>query len=207
MHDPRAKLLKTGVAWLALLVAGCGGKPVEEPAADLEAETAAPTAGASFLPELAPGAMGCGDTGRLDAELYGALSGDIRWEATTMSCEGMPRPDGAGARLRFAGTTEAGQQPLTFIIGIPGLRRATTASELPSNVTMIQDGKGRFFSTPDLDSCWTDITAQSALDDSGERFLIGGRLYCISPLTEVNGDSSVSIRELTFAGQLDWGAR
>lgn len=94
---------------------------------------------------------------------------------------------------------------IAIIIALPDLDPAQTAAELPSNVTVIEEGNGRFFSTPDLDNCWSDITDQRAIDDSGERFTITGTLYCISPLAEVNGASSVSIPELEFSGLIDWG--
>ena len=48
--------------------------------------------------------------------------------------------------------------------------------------------------------------ALDALDDSGDSFALGGLLYCVSPLPEVNGDSSVSIPELRFQGLLDWSS-
>ena len=121
-----------------------------------------------------------------------------------MSCQGMSRPEGAGARLRFAG--KAGEQalPIAFIIAIPELQRGSAAMELPSVVTIIEEGKGRFFSTPDLDSCWTDIDSQTVIDEATGRFSVDGQLYCISPIPEVNGSASVSIQELSFSGLLDW---
>ena len=148
----------------------------------------------------------CGDGGSLSATLYGALTGIVEWRAADMQCDGMPRPDGAGARLRFAGTVGEEAVPIAFIIALPGLERGAEATELASNVTVIEEGRSRFFSTPDLGSCWTDIEAQSALDDSDVRFVIDGVLYCISPLPEVNGEASLSIPELHFSGQLDWSA-
>jgi hypothetical protein len=32
-------------------------------------------------------------------------------------------------------------------------------------------------------------------------------MYCIAPLIEVNGDSSVTIDELSFSGLLDWDSK
>jgi len=177
-----------------LLGAACGNPP--DTAA---ANAASPPQG--FLP-AAEFATGCGDGGHLDVTLYGALAGPVRWNADAMSCEGMPRPDGAGARLRFAGQPDGGP-PLAFIIGIPDLARGATGSDLPSNVTIIEEGEGRFFSTTNLDTCWTDVDGQDAVDDAG-RFAVRGRLACISPLPEVNGESSVTLDELRFTGFVDW---
>jgi len=178
------------------VVAACGEKPA--------ADTASEPAQASFLPAPLPAAAGCGDRGRLQTSLFGALAGDLEWTADTMSCEGMPRPDGRGARLRFSGWTGDSEITIAIIIAVPDLERAKTATELPSNVTVIQEGSGRFFSTSDLHSCWTDINDQRAIDDNAERFSIDGRLYCISPLAEVNGEASVLISELAFSGLVDW---
>jgi len=144
--------------------------------------------------------------GQLQTELYGAVTAQIDWSVSDLECAGMPRPNGQGARLRFAGTVGVDERRIAIIIAIPDLRREKTGNELSSNVTLIEEGSGRFFSTLDLGNCLTDITALDELDDSGDRYTIGGMLYCVAPLAEVNGDSSVSIPELHFSGLIDWGA-
>ena len=146
----------------------------------------------------------CGEHGRLQTELFGALVGHLDWSAAELECSGMPRPDGAGARFRFSGQVVGADRRIAIIIALPGLERDAADAELGSKVTLIDEGSGRFFSTWDLDSCWTDITSLVRTDDSGDRFNIGGTLYCVAPLAEVNGDASVSISELIFAGVLDW---
>jgi len=174
-------------AWLA----GCGDTP--EPAA---------------LPALLPPppeSAGCTERAYLRTEFFGEFSGPIDWTAGELDCEGMPRPNGQGARLRFAG--QSGDMPIAIIIAIPGLERGATARELGSNVTVIEEGSGRFFSTAGLDNCWTDILEQAATDAGASAFFIAGTLYCIAPLAEVNGSSSVTLRELQFGGYVDWGAR
>lgn len=184
-----------------LTLSGCGEKPPEEgpPAAP----EAAPEA--SFLPDASAGAEDCGADGRLEADLFGALEGRVHWTADDVRCEGMPRPDGAGARLRFAGPFGADEQPIAFIVAVPSLEPAETGTEMPSNVTLIAEGQGRFFSTPDLEDCWTDIVSQTPLEADGV-FRVEGRVYCIAPLPEVNGAGSVSIDEFSFSGLVDWAA-
>jgi len=174
-------------------VAACGGaqEPVPAP----------------FLPTPAAKAGGCGDSGYLRTTLYGSFEGEIDWSSDELDCEGMPRPEGAGARLRLAGTAANGMQSLAFIIAMPALQRGTTAAELASNVTVIEEGSGRFFSTSGLESCWTDVDVQANIEDASDRYSITGTLYCIAPLPEVNGDSSVLLRELQFNGLLDWSAQ
>ena len=177
----------SAAAALACLAA-CGDTP--EPAA---------------LPDLLPPssqASGCGEQGYLRTTLYGALSGTLDWSAGDLDCEGMPRPGHAGARLRFAGAAEG--QSLAIILALPGLEQGVTARELGSNVTVIEEGSGRFFSTSGLGSCWTDIVEQRQTDDDSDAYFIAGTLYCIAPLAEVNGDASITVRELHFGGMLDW---
>ena len=172
-------------AWLA----GCGDTP--EPAA---------------LPALLPPppvAGSCGARGFLRTNLYGELSGPVNWQGGKLDCAGMPRPEGKGARLRFAG--QFGDLTLAILVAMPGLQRGASARELDSNVTLIEEGGGRFFSTSGLGNCWTDVLEQEQLDE--DDYFVAGTLYCIAPLAEVNGDSSVTLRELEFGGYLDWSAK
>lgn len=147
----------------------------------------------------------CASDGYFAAELFGGLQGRIRWAAPDLVCEGMPRPNGDGARLRFAGVAGDSLQ-LAVIIALPDLQRGMTGRELRTTVTVIAEGDGRFFSTADADVCWTDITRLDALPTDDARFAIDGELYCVAPLTEVNGESEVVVRELEFRGLLDWNA-
>ena len=147
----------------------------------------------------------CGDRGYLSTELYGAIETTVDWAATDLHCEGMPRPANRGARLRFSGPISDGRN-IAFIIALPDLRLGETGKEYQSNVTLIEEGNGRFFSTANLGVCWTDIDELQSVDDTGDRFAVGGAVYCVAPLTEVSGDSDVSIRDLKFRGLLDWSA-
>ena len=107
-------------------------------------------------------------------------------------------------RGRFAASH--GDRPLAIIIAVPGLERGRLANELASNVTLIEEGSGRFFNTTSLENCWTDITWLEPLTDTKAGFAIGGNLYCVAPLAEVNGNTSVSVPELGFRGLIDWDA-
>lgn len=188
------------------MLVSCGSG--EDSADDPSDETAlADNPAASFLPDSESGEDRCEDGGALATTLYGALTGDIEWYLDEMQCQGMPRPDGAGARLRFSGKAGDDGRAIAIIIAIPDLQRGTDAAELASNVTLIDQSRSLFFSTPDLDSCWTDVEAQWPMEGSEARYRIDGVLYCIGPLAEINGDRSVSIPELSFSGQLDWGTK
>lgn len=160
---------------------------------------------AAVAPEEEPVLL-CGDEGRLWTELYGAIATAVDWNKNDLECAGMPRPDGRGARLRFAGRTADGDLQLVIIIAIPDLERDVQDGEFSANVTLIEEGNGRFFSTPDLNNCLVDINSATGLDDSGDRYSIAGDLFCVTPLPEINGDSSVSIPKMLFSGLLDWSA-
>jgi hypothetical protein len=142
----------------------------------------------------------------LRARFFGALSVDIAWTAKQVSCAGMPRPGGAGARLRFAGSTPEQGRPIAIIIAVPDLVKNQAGGELASNVTLIEEGGGRFFSTANLDICMTDIHSTQAVAGNADRSSITGTVYCLSPLAEVNGKSSVSVPQLSFTGLIDWSS-
>jgi hypothetical protein len=191
---PSRPFVSPGGLFLAVLalLAAC------EPAAEPEPNAAIPS-------EEEPVLL-CGNEGRLSAELYGAIAIEVDWNKNDLECAGMPRPEGRGARLRFAGKTADGDLQLAIIMAIPDLERDVQNGEFSVNVTLIEEGNGRFFSTPDLNNCLVDITSATGLDDSGDRYSIAGELLCVTPLPEINGDSSVSIPKMLFSGLLDWSA-
>lgn len=180
---------KNALLALALIAAAC--KPTVEPKPEPAASAVAPEGA-------------CGETGFLRGRIYGAVSASLDWTAEDLRCEGMPRPEGRGVRLRFAGSVDG--HPIAIIIAMPELTREASGGEFASNVTLIEEGNARFFNTTGLNACLTGIDAMTPLDDAGDRIAVGGSLYCLSPLAEVNGESSVSIPELEFQGLLDWDA-
>lgn len=148
----------------------------------------------------------CAPSGFLEARLYGEIATELDWSGVALECKGMPRPAGAGARLRFAGKDQDGERRLAFIVSIPDLERDSAGQELATTITLIEEGSGRFFSTAGTGNCVTEVSAMTELDGSGDRFAVSGALYCVSPLAEVNGASSVSIPELRFSGLIDWSS-
>ena len=145
----------------------------------------------------------CDADGRLTVELYGGIRETLSWQADDLNCDGMPRPNGEGARLRLSGPL--GDRTVAFILGIPDLKRGDTGSEFPTNVTLIEEGTGRFFSTQDTSGCWTDIDSHVPVgEEKPLDYRISGTLYCISPLAELNGNSSIGFTELQFVSRLRW---
>jgi len=151
-----------------------------------------------------PANFACGENGFLRTELLGAVNAELYWPRDALSCEGMPRPGGAGVRLRFAGTYD--EQPITLIIALPQLERGATAKELDTRITLIPEGTGLFFSNASASHCLTEITSLEALDASSDHVAIAGTIYCVMPLVQVNDRPSVSIPKLEFRGLLDWNA-
>ncbi|MEM1175351.1 MAG: hypothetical protein AAGA33_04575 [Pseudomonadota bacterium] len=172
-----------------LLLSACNADPAE------------PTPVVADAPTLANVVVdGC----QLSGSVYGAIEGAIAWRSDNLSCEGMPRPGGEGARLRFAGPHPGGDGTLAVILALPAHTRDTLSESIDSRITIIEEGNGRFFAANEVGSCWIDITGVTALDENRELTL--GRLYCIRPLAEINGSSSLTLPELEFAGLIDWSA-
>jgi len=152
----------------------------------------------------------CVDDGELTAEVFGAIEARLEWRDDELECDGMPRPHGQGARLRFAGPALSNGKTLSlaFIIALPDLQQGSSAAEIPVGVTLIEENEGHFFSTPEPSTCWADIEHQVPLDDAAvdaiPEYRIEGLLYCLSPLAEVNGNRSVTFTDLRFSGRLDW---
>ena len=110
----------------------------------------------------------CAENGYFKVEAFGAVTARIDWDGDSLACEGMPRPRGQGARLRFAGDIgpAAEQHPFAIILSIPELNKGRAANELPTRVTLIEGNDVRFFSTQDSHICWSDVSSQSPVQNS-----------------------------------------
>ena len=172
--------------FVALALAGCSSEapPTEPEPAPVVAEST------------------CGGAGFLEASLSGALRADVNWPDEALRCESMRRPDDRGVRLRFSGNV--GGERLAIIIAIPELAAGATGDDYDSIITVTVDGSGRFFSTPNLGACWTDIGTNEARADG--TYLVAGDLTCVGPLGEFNGDAFVEVSNLRFASLADWEA-
>jgi len=152
-----------------------------------------------------PESSTCGDNGAAKSSLYGGIQTEIRWSADDMACDSMLRPDGKGVRLQFVGDVSG--ERLALIIALPDLNRGDAGVEIPSNVTATVEGSGRFFSTPNLDSCWTEVISQAKLADEDDAYDLEGTLFCVAPLGEINGDATVSIPEFSFSTTVNWSGK
>ena len=172
----------------AALLGACNSESQAEPEAPVsEVETDSSCAGQSLL----------------TTELFGAIERSLDWRSADMRCESMLRPDGEGVRLRFTGT--AADRQLAIIVALPTLERGSTGAEIPTVLTLTVEGSGRFFSTPNLDACWTDVRVQEPVTE--DTFDVAGTVYCVAPLGEVNGEAAVSIPQLDFRSTIEWAAQ
>lgn len=183
LHEFRKKPLYALLFWFI----SWGSAPVAQVlGADSEKITVACPAGAS-----------------VSAQLFGAIDETIRWSAQELDCSGMPRPNNAGARLRFSGPGP-GANPLALILGIPDLKKGVEGRELATNVTLIEEDEGRFYNSANLDACWTDIRQEQLDDQDDDVYRVSGEVYCVTALAELNGRNSITLGTLTFSGILDW---
>jgi hypothetical protein len=182
---------------VALALSACGGEPA--PPAPAEAP-------AQHSQELSREAAEstCGDAGRLSLRLTGALHASTDLRGTALQCESMPRPDERGVRMRFSGDVSG--QRLVVIVAMPGLEPGATGTDVDTVVTVTVEGSGRFFSTPNLGACWTDVTRNESLPGRPGMYAVAGDLSCVGPLGEFNGDAFVEVAELSFSSVADWGA-
>jgi hypothetical protein len=183
----RNNSLRLGLVLLAGLAAACRPSVGESPVAMAEADCLA------------------GAGAYLRGHLYGAIETPLDWRGPSLVCEGMPRPEGAGARLRFARRLVPADDYLVIIIGVDGLGADETLSGSPATITVIDERTSRFFSNSGR-RCWADVTAQHPVAGSETARAVAGRAYCTAALPAVNGSGSVSLAELEFRGRVDWAA-
>lgn len=145
----------------------------------------------------------CRPESRLDTRLYGAIDQRLEWSPGSLQCESMGRPQREGIRLRFSGPAGESEVQLTVIIALPGLSAGESGKELAANLTLIEDSAGRFYGSKGKDSCWADIE-QELLSADGTTYVVSGKVYCINPLAQINGEGSIRFEEIEFRAAADW---
>lgn len=147
-------------------------------------------------------------TAYFTARLRGAIEREVRWRAADMTCEGMNRPDGKGLRVAFAG--RAGDERLTFVLGMPRLAEGVTGDDVPVNLTVIREGGG-VYGTRGEDRCMLDHVKQEALDvppttSKPRRWRIEARGFCLEPARAVpdGGRDAILVATFDFAGHVTW---
>lgn len=142
-------------------------------------------------------ACGSGKGGYLRGELHGDIQQAIDWADDGMRCHGMLRADDAGLRLFFAPAEGAAGPRL--VIGLDGGPEELVGREVTANLTIVDDGNGRFFNSGPGERCWAEA---SRIQPDAGGYQVAGRLYCAGALAEVNGPGSVTPGEFEFAGRI-----
>jgi len=140
--------------------------------------------------------------GFLSGRLYSALDERIDWSGADMNCEGMLRPDGDGIRLLFASQKSRGGK-LVFVFGIDGSLEKLKGKERPTNITIIDESDGRFFSTGGHNRCWATIEKiETVLNEAAAAYQINGEVYCTGGLPSLSDNRSVTLGDFRFSGRL-----
>ena len=172
-------------------LAGCGH------AGERAAEKAPATANTELL--CVPS-----DTGFLRARLQGSIEADLEWATGVPQCRGGLRPTGDGVRLLFKGPGAKPDEPLLIVIGIGPLRPGESRSQVPVNLTLVQEGAGQFFATQGDDKCAMDEVRQEAIGTT--LFRLTGRGYCTQPARAVQGDGAVLMSRFDVEAVVDFAA-
>jgi len=144
------------------------------------------------------------DSGFLRARLKGSIEADLDWAAGVPQCRGGLRPTGDGVRLLFKGPGTKPDEPLLIVIGIGPLRPGESRSQVPVNLTLVQEGAGQFFATQGDDKCAMDEVRQEAIGPT--LFRLTGRGYCTQPARAVQGDGAVLMSRFDVEAVVDFGA-
>lgn len=176
---------------IALTAAACGH--AEEHAAEKAVTTAAPMDPANCVPA---------DEGALRARLQGEIDAEIEWGAESAHCLGGVRPQGDGVRLLYRGTTGA-TGPLLIVFGLAPLRAGESARNVPTNLTLVREGTGRFYATRGQDKCAFDEIRQTPVEGAPNLHRLEGRGYCTQPARALAGDGAVLVSRFDVVAIVD----
>jgi hypothetical protein len=93
-------------------------------------------------------------------------------------------------------------QSLLIVIGIGPLRPGESRSQVPVNLTLVQEGAGQFFATQGDDKCAMDEVHQEARGKT--LFRLTGRGYCTQPARAVQGDGAVLMSRFDVEAVVDF---
>jgi hypothetical protein len=142
------------------------------------------------------------DQGYLRARLQGSIEADLDWAANVQQCRGGLRPSKDGVRLLFKGPGATPEESLLIVIGIGPLRPGESRTQVPVNLTVVQEGAGQFFATQGDDKCAMDEVHQ---ESQGETlFRLTGRGYCTQPARAVQGDGAVLVSRFDVEAVVDF---
>lgn len=184
-----------GVVTIALLAALVGQTTLTRPVQAVQS---------SDPPPLEPGPCVADPEGAyLSGRLYGGIELAIDWRGDKLACAGMLRPAGQGIRLIFAAAPDAASADITFVLGIDAELDAPAGTEQAANITVIDQGSGRFFSSAGMARCWTILHKVEALTEATPHiYRVNGEAYCAGALPALGGAGSVTLSDFQYSGQV-----
>jgi hypothetical protein len=167
------------------------------------AQALLPTAPAVVAAHTTVGCLPSRD-GYLRARIRGEHEINIDWRDADMQCDGGLRPeDLGGMRVTFAGSLPQDRRQVRLIFGISAPADATTARDVPANVTVIFEDDKKLYSTAGEDKCTIDeLSLQPAAEAHGSWRRLVARGFCTIPVTTLNGNEALELDRFDFAGGL-----
>jgi hypothetical protein len=108
--------------------------------------------------------------------------------------------------LQITAKKSSGVAIACLVLGVAGCGGPEPIAAGPTNVTLMEEGAGRFFGAHDAPNCWTDIEVHEQMQPTeSTNYSVSSVLYCVAPLAELNGDPNVSFADLTLTGRVIWG--
>ena len=162
---------------------------------------AAPPAATSGAPRCMPA-----EDGFISMRLRGSIEQDVHWTEPALECTGMPRPDGKGLRVRFAGALAGG--PLAVVFAAPDLGVGRSGKRIPVNLTLLDGAGERIYGTQGDSRCEFDEVEQQPLAGSAlpaNSYRISARGFCVAPARALDGEGSVLVTRFDFVGRVSSG--
>ncbi len=147
--------------------------------------------------------------GYLRARINGTINSELSWNSPALNCTGSVRPDSEGLRLQFNDSSNTTEPALSILFGISGLKAGDSGKALPTNITIMVEGKGEFYATQGYNKCTTDEIKQIPLSENptlDRVYQVIARGFCIQPARELNGNGAILISRFDFSGRVDFSA-
>lgn len=153
-------------------------------------------------------------TSFLNARLRGAIDADLSWSEPELQSEGGIRPDGRGIRVVLAGTTGADAQRIRLVFGMAAAPGEPGSKAVPTNLTLIVEGRNRIYSTLGEGRCSVDAltqqpdTTQVSTDTrpTGGHYWVSARGFCTEPATTLDGSERVLLSRFDFRSRVHFEA-
>ena len=144
--------------------------------------------------------------GFISMRLRGSIEEDVHWTEPALECTGMPRPDGKGLRVRFAGALAGG--PLAVVFAAPDLGVGRSGKRVPVNLTLLDGAGERIYGTQGDSRCEFDEVEQQPIEGGSlpaNSYRIRARGFCVAPARAVDGEGSVLVTRFDFVGRVTSG--